>query len=270
MLRRNFVFLSLTLLLCVSGFAQNINEELLAASRKGEVEAVRALLAKGADVNTKTTYGVTPLFYAASRGHAEVVKVLLERGAEVNVKDKFYGMKPLGWAASKGYAEVVRLLLDKGADDRDGALMAAVAGGHVDTVRVVLDKGGLKPETLTNALGNATRNKRTEIAELLAKAGAVPPLKADFQVDPETLKSYAGTYRSEQGLEVTLAVKDGKLVGGPTGLPASAFGAVDQTTFRLLEVDGVSITFNLEEGKVAGFTLKTPSGTNLLKKTGAK
>src|SRR5947208_12915758 len=58
--------------------ADDISDELLAQSRKGDVVAVNALLDKGADVNARSPYGQTPLFFASDRGHTEVVKLLLE------------------------------------------------------------------------------------------------------------------------------------------------------------------------------------------------
>ena len=79
--------------------AQNLNEELITAARKSNVEAVKTLLAKGADVNAKTEYGATPLFFACDRGNAEVVKLLLDAGADPNVHDTFYKATPTIWAA---------------------------------------------------------------------------------------------------------------------------------------------------------------------------
>ena len=43
---------------------QKLNDELLAAAEKGDAAAVRALLAKGADVNVHGAAGDTPLMLA--------------------------------------------------------------------------------------------------------------------------------------------------------------------------------------------------------------
>jgi len=236
--------------------AQSINEELLAAARKGNLEAVKALLAKGADANAKTQHGATPLSYAADRGHLEIVKALIEHGAEVNARDSFYNSTPITWAAYNGHAEVIKLLLDKGAQGKEGALMMAVDRGHLEAVRVILDRGDLKPETLTFALTRANNGGRSEIARLLEKAGAKPAPRADFPVDAQTLKSYIGVYKDREGREFTITLKDGKLFGGPTGQNQLALGAIDKVTFRPVQVEGVTITFKIEDGKVAGLTLK--------------
>ncbi len=73
------------------GYAADSSEDLLAAVRKGDLAAVKAFLDNGANVNAKSPYGATPLFFAADRGNIEMVKLLLQRGADVDVKDTVYG-----------------------------------------------------------------------------------------------------------------------------------------------------------------------------------
>src|SRR5687768_5006398 len=189
MLRNTIPSLLLTISLAYAAHAADPGDDLLAAARKGDAAAVEALLDKGVEVDFKNSYGATALSYAADRGHVEVVKVLLEHGADVNVRDTFYKALPVIWAALKGHAQVVRLLLDKGAEGKEGALEIGASEGFLEVVKAVLDKGGLRAEALSSALGIALKNGRAEIAEMLTKAGALPPPKADFQVDAETLKS---------------------------------------------------------------------------------
>ncbi|HEX8634643.1 MAG TPA: ankyrin repeat domain-containing protein [Pyrinomonadaceae bacterium] len=271
MTRQRNLLLSLLLLLLVSAAthaaqaAQDHNEQLFEAARKGDVAAVKALLDRGVDVNAKFRYGATALSYASDKGHLEVVKLLLERKADVNVKDTFYGATPLIWAAQKGHAKIVEALLAGGAEGRDDALQMGAGAGQLELVKVVLAAGKLNAEALTGALSAATRAKHTEIVELLTKAGAVPPPAADFQVDAETLKTYVGTYKPPTGGEFTVALKDGKLIAGPASQPLT-LGAFDKTRFRPLELDGVTITFNVENNIVTGFTLKQGTNTQVFKK----
>jgi len=269
MTRQRKFLLSLLLLstldAATTAYGQDLNEELFVAARKGDAATVKALLERGVDVNTKFRYGATALSYAADKGHLEVVKVLLAHKADLNVKDTFYGATPIIWAAQKRHAQVVEALLEGGAQGRDDALLIGAGGGALELVKVVLSKGGLKAETLSNALAAATRGNNAEMIELLTKAGAVPPPKADFQVDAETLKSYTGNYRLGDGPIFPVNLKDGKL---NVVLPGQSFtlGAFDKTNFRPLEFDGATITFNVEDGKVMGFTLKRGSNTQLYKK----
>ena len=274
MTRKRIVLLSavfLALLLPAAAVnAQDLNEEFWVAARKGDAAAVKALLAKGVDVNAKFRYGATALSYAADRGHVEVVKILLEHGADVNVKDTFYKSAPIIWAALKGHAQIVRLLLDKGAEGMDDVLTIGAGEGYLEVVKTVLDKGGVRAEALSSALGIAQKNNRTEIAEMLKKAGALPPPKADLQVDAETLKSYTGTYKSQEGREFIVALKDGKLTAAPAEQSPIVLGAIDKTTFKPLEFEGVILTFSLEGAKVTGLTIKQGTNNMIFKKVEAK
>lgn len=259
------VFASAPALRAQDAAKQTLNDELFAAARSGDAVAVKAALDRGADVNAKFRYGTTALFKAAEKGHAEVVKLLLERGADASVKDTFYGATAMTWAIQNKHVGAVRVLLEKSADGVDDVLGAGAQEGSVELVRVALDKGGAKPDTLSNALAAAERGKHAEIVELLKKAGAVPPPKADFVVDAETLKSYEGTYKSERGQEVGVAVKEGKFTvvfGGQ----AFTLGAFDKTRFRPMEFDGATITFNSEGGKVLSFTFKQGSNESVFKR----
>ncbi|HEY0079637.1 MAG TPA: ankyrin repeat domain-containing protein [Pyrinomonadaceae bacterium] len=261
------------LLLCLAPLAvlaqddarQALNNQLWEAARKGDAEAVKRLLDAGADVNAKFRYGATALFKAADGGHLEVVKVLLERGADARVKDTFYGATALTWALMNNRFEVVRVLLDRNGEGVDEVLMAGVEGGQLELVRMALARGGAKPETLSTALAEAERGKHAEIVELLKKAGALPPPKADFQVDAETLKLYEGTYRNERGSEVNVVLREGKLNLVARGQPLT-LGAFDKTSFRPMEFEGVRITFNVEGGKTVSFDFKQAGNDSIYKR----
>ena len=117
------------------------------AARAGNAELVKLLLAHGADVNSRDQTGWTPLMRAAMKGHVEAVRVLLEHGAEVNVQEKGEAWTALHWAAVRDHPEVVTLLLSHGADynlrTEDGMtpLMLAVKEGN-DKVEKVLEQAG--------------------------------------------------------------------------------------------------------------------------------
>ena len=82
----------------------------------------------GADTNSRSRDGFTPLMGASRNGHSEIVRMLLHAGAESS--------SALFVAASAGQAAILRLLLEAGADknSRDDTgytgLMLASLKGH--------------------------------------------------------------------------------------------------------------------------------------------
>ena len=262
-LEKFFLFSLLTLLSALTQDPkQALNDQLFEAARKGDAAGVTALLDKGADVNAKFRYGQTALFKAAERGHANVVKVLLDRGADTTVKDTFYGATARTWAIDNGHAEVIRLLFEKDPSGVDDVLMAGVRNSNEALVKVALDKGGAKPQTLTAALvASAGDAKNAAITELLKKAGAVPPP----EIDAATLQSYAGKYKGDPGPEFTVTVKEGKLFVVTQG-QTIAMMALDKTSFRPLEFEGISITFNVEGENVTGVAFKQGPNTTQMKR----
>ena len=266
-LQKLFLF-SLAGLFFLQGAApskQDLNDQLYEAVRKGDVAGVTSALDRGADVNAKFRYGSTALFKAAERGNVQITKILLDRGANVNVKDTFYQASAMTWAIDGKHAEVVRLLLEKGAEEVEDALLMGVREGNADVVKVALDRGGLKPESLTIALSLSSADpKKTAITELLTKAGAKPP----FQVDAATLQSYTGKYKGDPGPLVTITVKDGKLFVGGFGSELQPLMALDNTIFRPVNFSGITLTFNVEDGKVTSATLKQGPNATQMKRIG--
>ncbi|MFI7337691.1 ankyrin repeat domain-containing protein [Streptomyces sp. NPDC050085] len=93
------------------------------AAADGDVDALRVLLAEGADPGAADAAGWTPLHFAAQAQAPSVVEVLLAEGAGVDVVDR-HGNTPLSRAVfcSRGEGGTIRLLLESGADpDRDNA-----------------------------------------------------------------------------------------------------------------------------------------------------
>jgi hypothetical protein len=242
---------------------QELNDQLFEAVRKGDAAAVTALLDRGADVNAKFRYGTTALFKAAERGNAEVVRILLARGADVKVQDTFYHATAMTWALNGKHVDVVRLLLEKGGGEVDDVLMEGARESDENLVKLALERGGIKPETLTVALVTSEGNeKNAGIVELLKKAGAQPPVA----IDAATLQSYAGKYKGDTGPEVTFTVKEGKLVVSGFGPGAFPLMPLDKTTFRPVAFGGITLTFNVEEGKVVSMTFKQGPTTNQMKR----
>ena len=77
------------------------------AVREGQTETVKALIAAGANIDTKDRDGNTLLHVAAHYGRTTTVKVLIAAGIDVNAKSK-YGSTPLHRVAWHGQTETVK------------------------------------------------------------------------------------------------------------------------------------------------------------------
>ena len=115
----------------------------------GQTDAVRLLLARGAepDVRGQGWMTGTALSAAAAGGHTAIVLLLLEVGVDPNVQQA-QGFTPLHAAAQNADLEAVRALLDAGADPaivtEEGVTAAELAEQAGDLVTV---------EILREALG---------------------------------------------------------------------------------------------------------------------
>jgi ankyrin repeat protein len=102
---------------------------LLRASKAGDVDAMRLLLAKGADAKLTTKPGINPLMAAAGLGTKEedtagrlkteaqaigAIQLCLEAGIDINATDS-RGQTALFGAALRGYDRVLQFLADHGA-----------------------------------------------------------------------------------------------------------------------------------------------------------
>lgn len=156
--------------------------DLLTAARHGDVSAVKAALAAGADVNGgDPTYGQTALMRAAMFGQAETTAALLAAGArsDVTAVDR---RTALHWAAVAGSAEVGRLLAKAGAPVNavavdESPLGFAVDAGSLATVTALVEAGAT-PESMRQSvadhvnmvLGNRWQDDRLEIARVLIRS----------------------------------------------------------------------------------------------------
>jgi outer membrane protein assembly factor BamB len=155
--------------------SQAANELLWEAARGGDTARIVAALGQGADVNAKSRYDVTALIFAAGSGRLEAVKLLVARGANVNALDTFYRSSAAGMALSQGHTDVVLVLLQNGSD-ADPLLATGVVVNNEAVVKAAL-AGRVTRQGLQTAVGLAEKTKRAAFAALIK--GALDRLPAD-------------------------------------------------------------------------------------------
>ncbi|MFB7595577.1 ankyrin repeat domain-containing protein [Streptomyces sp. NPDC056160] len=163
---------------------------LLEAARRGDVPAVRAALAAGADLETRDEEGCTPLLRAALADEVAVAEVLVGAGADVNARD---GRQDSAWLVTgvTGSVAMMRALLPGRPDvtltNRFGGVSVIPASerGHVPYVRAVLAETSIDVNHVNRLgwtalleaviLGDGGRTHQ-EVVEVLLAAGADPLL----------------------------------------------------------------------------------------------
>jgi ankyrin repeat protein len=160
-----------------------------AAFSGGQLETMKLLLDKGADVNAKGASGNTLLHCASLRGRLDEVKLLLKGAyrADLNAKNK-NGWTPLHRAALRGQVKVAEYLLNfKDEDDnnpevlvdinaqsnnKNTPLHVASIAGKLEIVDLLLDHDAdkkIKGEHGWIPLEAADENKHEKIVERLSR-----------------------------------------------------------------------------------------------------
>ena len=187
------------------------------AAMRGDLDAVRALLQQGADVNAAQGDGMTALHWAAEHGDAAMTELLIYGGANIGAVTRIGQYKPLHLAAKIGAAPVMSVLLAAGADvdamtgtGGATALHLAAASGNVEAVGILLDGGadanaremewGQTPLIFASSLG------RTAVVKLLLERGAEASLASNtLDFAEESRRSQNASRRQSQVMEAFTA-----------------------------------------------------------------
>ncbi len=201
--------------------------EVVSAVKARNAAAVRALVARKADVNATEVDGTSALHWAVSTGDASTAELLIRAGARVDAANR-YGVTSLSLAARNGRADLIGLLLKSGASIKTAEsslpegqtlVMHAARTGSVDAVKRLAaagsDVNARETRTGTTALVWAATSNRAEAVRALVEAGADPNIQSKVTNYPHT----------QNGVLLS-GVEEGVSYVGQTVLPRGGWSAV--------------------------------------------
>jgi ankyrin repeat protein len=204
------------------------DNQLQLASGNSNLKIVNLLLENGANLESKTDEGDTPLIKAVSNNDKAMVELLLAKGASLETKNA-KGNKPLDLAINAGFAEIAPILAGSNGKKSKGnaadlALIVQAIGqfnnkpkmpnfdevkwagikhnfdyvfkGDIYAIKNFISKDELEEK---NEFGNtllvlAITTKKLEVVKALVEKGAVVPNLERYTMTPE-IKTYL---RSQQ------------------------------------------------------------------------
>jgi len=107
---------------------QEVNRGLLVAALMGHKETAKALLDRGAEIDSRAEDGRTPLMLAASKGNTDLVSFFLHEGADPSLTDKS-GNTAASLASAKGSREVASLLRSAPPPSAGGSTVNSATAG---------------------------------------------------------------------------------------------------------------------------------------------
>ena len=157
-----------------------------AACYAGRGDVVELLVDNGAEVETVSAEGLTPLQLASATIGARLVSMLIEKGTEDYLNRRSpNGWTALHWAARGGKEETVKLLVDEGADvlaadnEDQTPLDVALGQGRGEIVQLLVN-GGADVNAFHRKYGtrlqHAARSGDERAVRILLKVGADPNL----------------------------------------------------------------------------------------------
>jgi quinoprotein dehydrogenase-associated probable ABC transporter substrate-binding protein len=123
----------------------DLNQELSNAVIASDVDRIKFLIEKGAEINKPDSQGWTPLANAARQRKDKIVKVLLDAGADPNIASN--GMTPLIAAAMRDHVASVKVLAENGADVEEPGpqgfrpLALAIAEQRYEVAKALMEAG---------------------------------------------------------------------------------------------------------------------------------
>ena len=153
------------------------NKELnqLHSAEKGDVTEMKSTLPRWFSVDSRNTTGRTPLMNAALKGNVQAVKSMIKRGADPSLTD-YKGWNMLHFAAEGGDTDIISLIhthlpnIESKTGEGETPLMVAAAYGKLHAVKWFLEKGATvacEDKRGWNMLHRAAQGGDTDIISLI-------------------------------------------------------------------------------------------------------
>ncbi|XP_019852448.1 PREDICTED: ankyrin-3-like [Amphimedon queenslandica] len=117
---------------------------LLQSAEDGDQKRVLNALKANADIKCINESNETPLHLAAKKGHLEIVEILLAKGANATYsstdKNKW---SPLDVAVKEGHEKIAKLLVEKGCPVTNTAMKFATQAGLISTIKFVIENNDI-------------------------------------------------------------------------------------------------------------------------------
>src|SRR5262245_16906902 len=218
----------------------NRETTVMRAARNGNPEAIKLLVAAGADVNAKENLrGTTALMWAAEQRHPAAVKMLLELGADHRARSGPAGL-PRNYMAPKVNTAAVK--------DAQRRYAAAIAAGRTYEQQLEYEVSqGAKISIGFRGVFNA---RRADLAGAPPAEGAAPPpanAAAANPPAPETPKAAEPPAENADDTDVIVAGLVGTGGGGLTALVFAAREGDQESAKQLLDA-GADVNQTTEYG----------------------
>ncbi len=268
------LLLSLVFTLPTSAADEDLGAALVEAAQQSDTALALKLIEQGADIESANRYGATVIFFAADKGNLELVKALIAKGADVNVTDTFYGANPLLWtlfaaAESADHRAIALELLKAGATSVSRALSFAARQGDLEMARLAMASGSASFEDVQSAIETAQEAENAEVAAFL-KTNAPPkpaPSEEPIDVSSEVLQTLVGEFKNEESGFTAQVFLDGETLKFRRGStdPVTLIPLGD-LRFQPQGLEGTTLSFGGRGGLIENFTAENSSDRMLFQR----
>ncbi|XP_064112938.1 alpha-latrotoxin-Lg1a-like isoform X2 [Macrobrachium nipponense] len=231
------------------------------AAEHNNVEVLRLLLSKGADINIMSSDNMNALHFAASQGSKDALEYLLQEGADINAQTKQLGWSPLHITVSNDDLEATQILLENNAfiniKDNMGLTPLHVSIlGSGETMKILLDTATIdvnaKDIDGLTSLHHAARSSTPIFAkQLLQHYNTDVNALSNSQMSPLHYAAITGNVEISQLLiehKASLTITDSS---GSTPLHYAAFYGNTEVTLLMIKRDESLASIKSSKGHTA-------------------